>query len=130
MFLKMRTIPLTPLVKASFKAKLGVTFINEFGQEAGIDGGGITKEFLTSVSDEGFKNEKYRLFVENSEHELYPSSRIKSPLHLKYLWFMGKVLGKCLYEQVLIDVTFADFFMKKILKNEQNYHSSFDDLAS
>lgn len=114
----------------SFKAKLGVTFINEFGQEAGIDGGGITKEFLTSVSDEGFKNEKYRLFVENSEHELYPSSRIKSPIHLKYLWFMGKVLGKCLYEQVLIDVTFADFFMKKILKNEQNYHSSFDDLAS
>ncbi|SCW01901.1 LAFE_0E09758g1_1 [Lachancea fermentati] len=114
----------------SFKARLSVTFVNEFGPEAGIDGGGITKEFLTSVSDEGFKDVKYHLFKHNERHEIYPSGKIDSPQHLKYLWFMGKVLGKCLYEHVLIDVSFTDFFLKKILNSQNQFYSSFDDLAS
>ncbi|SCU81944.1 LADA_0C01992g1_1 [Lachancea dasiensis] len=113
----------------NFKSKLSVTFVSEFGPEAGIDGGGITKEFLTSVSDQGFKDEKYHLFEENEHHEIYPSASIHSSKHLKYLWFLGKVLGKCLYDHVLIDVTFADFFLKKLL-NVNQMNSSFDDLAS
>ncbi|SCU96965.1 LAFA_0G09054g1_1 [Lachancea sp. 'fantastica'] len=113
----------------SFKSKLSVTFVNEFGPEAGIDGGGITKEFLTSVSDEGFKTDKHRLFEHNDSHEIYPSGKLKSAQSLRYLWFLGKVLGKCLYDHVLVDVTFADFFLKKVL-NVNNFNSSFDDLSS
>ncbi|SCV04249.1 LANO_0G09054g1_1 [Lachancea nothofagi CBS 11611] len=113
----------------SFKSKLSVTFVNQFGPEAGIDGGGITKEFLTSVSDEGFKQDQYHLFKENHDHELYPSDTLTSAQHVKYLWFLGKVLGKCLYDHVLIDVNFADFFLKKLLNVNQS-NSSFDDLAS
>ncbi|AAS51640.1 ADL280Wp [Eremothecium gossypii ATCC 10895] len=113
-----------------FKDQLAVTFINEFGPEAGIDGGGITKEFLTSVSDEGFNKDKYRLFKANSVYELYPSDAATSPQQLQYLHFLGKVLGKCLYEKVLIDVHFADFFLHKLLSTSKNMACSFDNLPS
>ncbi|QLL30447.1 hypothetical protein HG536_0A02640 [Torulaspora globosa] len=112
-----------------FKAKLAVTFVNEFGPEAGVDGGGITKEFLTSVSEEGFNSEKYSLFQTNSQHELYPSTAVDAQ-RLRYLWFLGKILGKCLYDHVLIDVAFADFFLKKMLNPSSQFASSFDDLQS
>ncbi|CAR25746.1 hypothetical protein ZYGR_0A03150 [Zygosaccharomyces rouxii] len=112
-----------------FKAKLAVTFVNEFGPEVGIDGGGITKEFLTSVSDEGFNSDKYGLFQSNDNYELYPSTSVDSQ-QLRYLWFLGKVLGKCLYDHVLIDVTFADFFLKKLLNYSTRFTSSIDDMCS
>ncbi|CAR24184.1 ubiquitin-ubiquitin ligase HUL5 [Lachancea thermotolerans CBS 6340] len=113
----------------SFKSKLSITFVNEFGPEAGIDGGGITKEFLTSVTGEAFKIDKHKLFRSNNNHEIYPTSNLTSAQSVKFLWFLGKVLGKCLYDHVLINVTFADFFLKKLL-NVNNANSSFDDLAS
>ncbi|CAI4039142.1 hypothetical protein SMKI_07G1130 [Saccharomyces mikatae IFO 1815] len=112
-----------------FKAPLDVTFINEFGEEAGIDGGGITKEFLTNVSDEGFKDPKHELFQTNDRYELYPSVVYDSK-KLKFIWFLGKVVGKCLYEHVLIDVSFADFFLKKLLNCSNGFLSSFPDLGS
>lgn len=112
-----------------FKAKLAVTFVNEFGPEAGIDGGGITKEFLTSVAEEGFSNTRHELFQTNDQHELYPTTAVNSQ-KLRYLWFLGKILGKCLYDHVLIDVTFADFFLKKMLNPSSRFTSSFDDLHS
>lgn len=111
------------------KSKLAVTFVNEFGPEAGIDGGGITKEFLTSVSEEGFKDENSGLFEHNDQFEIYPFPNINTN-QLKYLWFLGKIVGKCLYDRVLIDVNFADFFVKKLLNYSNNFISSFDDLSS
>ena len=112
-----------------FKTKLSVTFVNEFGPEEGIDGGGVTKEFLTSVSEEGFKDEKYGLFQTNEQYELYPRPTRDFP-KLRMLEFMGKVVGKCLYDQVLIDVRFADFFLKKLLNYPQAFQCTFDDLNS
>ncbi|CAI4061675.1 hypothetical protein SKDZ_07G1190 [Saccharomyces kudriavzevii ZP591] len=112
-----------------FKASLDVTFVNEFGEEAGIDGGGITKEFLTNVSEEGFKDPKHGLFQTNDRYELYPSV-IYDTSKLKYIWFLGKIVGKCLYEHVLIDVSFADFFLKKLLNHSNGFLSSFSDLGS
>lgn len=118
-----------------FKTRLGIEFHNQHGREEGIDGGGITKEFLTSVVSEGFQEP---LFVENGRHELYPNPMIglkyqhriessKQLEHLNYINFMGKVLGKCLYERVLVDVAFATFFLTKF---NTGYKNSFDDLIS
>lgn len=112
-----------------FKGKLSVTFTNEFGPEAGIDGGGITKEFLTSVTEEGFKNDKYKLFDTNQNYELYPSSEVNAT-KMKYYYFLGKVLGKCIYDRVLIDIHFTDFLLKKLLNSSNHYISYFDDLQS
>lgn len=109
-----------------FKEKISVTFHSEHGPEAGIDGGGITKEFLTSVAMEGFDPSlKQALFKETpSNYELYPNDDIYMSVHEKldlkkqqerllYIQFLGMTIGKCFYENVLIDIEFAPFFLTK-----------------
>ena len=40
------------------KEPIQITFVDQFGTtEAGIDGGGVTKEFLTSIANEAFSPE-------------------------------------------------------------------------
>ncbi|SMN19219.1 similar to Saccharomyces cerevisiae YGL141W HUL5 Multiubiquitin chain assembly factor (E4) [Maudiozyma saulgeensis] len=112
-----------------FKSSLSVKFINEFGPEEGIDGGGVTKEFLTSVAEEGFKDAKYGLFTTNEQYELYPHPT-GDIMALERLSFMGKIVGKCLYDHVLIDIDFARFFLKKLLNYSNMFRSTFDDLNS
>lgn len=113
---------------SDLKSKLSVTFINQFGREEGIDGGGVTKEFLTSVIEEGFKDDsKYKLFNTNELHEIYPRA-ITNPELLKTIMFLGKVVGKCLYDHILVDLTFANFFLKMLLIGVD--HLTIDDLRS
>lgn len=119
------------------KEPIQITFIDKFdAPEAGIDGGGVTKEFLTSVTNEAFKSTKgQKLFEENEQHLLYPNpvavEQRKESLrqlgfkentshwneHVRELLqkyeFLGRVIGKCLYEGILIDVSFAPFFLLK-----------------
>jgi ubiquitin-protein ligase E3 C len=119
------------------KEPIQITFLDEFGlQEAGIDGGGVTKEFLTSVINQAFDPangglEKY--FIENEKHLLFPNptalddarvalqslglsgSDVNKQLReiLRKFEFLGRIIGKCLYEEILVDVSFAGFFLKK-----------------
>ncbi|KAL4780914.1 hypothetical protein BJX76DRAFT_360435 [Aspergillus varians] len=119
------------------KEPIQITFIDKFNAaEAGIDGGGVTKEFLTSVTNEAFKSTVgLRLFEENDQHLLYPSpvsvEQRKENLRqlgfkentaewteqirglLRRYEFLGRVIGKCLYEGILVDVSFAPFFLLK-----------------
>jgi len=58
---------------AGLKEPIQITFKDEFGiAEAGIDGGGVTKEFLTSVTSQAF-DPSQRFFSENDQHLLYPN---------------------------------------------------------
>lgn len=111
---------------SNFKNKIQVEFYNEYGREIGIDGGGITKEFLTSVVKEGFNPDNaYELFKETlTDNQIYPNDKIYEFIHagmdqefqqekLEYIRFLGMIIGKCLYENVLIDVSFAPFFLNK-----------------
>ncbi|KAE8396592.1 hypothetical protein BDV23DRAFT_177586 [Aspergillus alliaceus] len=119
------------------KEPIQITFIDRFNTpEAGIDGGGVTKEFLTSVTNEAFKSTSdLEFFEENEQHLLYPNPAAVE--HRKELlrqvgfaenspdWsedirdllrryeFLGRVIGKCLYEGILVDVNFAPFFLLK-----------------
>ncbi|KAK6456691.1 ubiquitin-protein ligase [Scheffersomyces xylosifermentans] len=124
---------------SNFKQSLQVSFFNEYGQEAGIDGGGITKEFLTSVVTEGFNpSNDLHLFKETlSDNQIYPNDDIYKSIHigkdleiqqerLLYLKFLGNVVGKCFYENVLIDVSFAPFFLNKWCND--NMKNSINDL--
>lgn len=126
---------------SNFKNKIQVSFFNEHGPEAGIDGGGLTKEFLTSVIMEGFSpSADLHLFKETeAENELYPnddvflkiSKKIDLPQQkerLQYLKFLGMIVGKCLYESVLIDVAFAPFFLAN-WKVGHSAQSSIGDLS-
>jgi ubiquitin-protein ligase E3 C len=135
-----------------------ITFMDEFGlQEAGIDGGGVTKEFLTSVTTEAFNPDR-GLFMENKNHSLYPSPtciesckevnremgfaddteqhrKAVSDLRQRFE-FLGRIVGKCLYEGILIDIHFASFFLTKwalfggrgAASRESGYRASVNDL--
>nr|POE47055.1 putative e3 ubiquitin protein ligase [Quercus suber] len=125
---------------ADLKEPIQITFVDEFDiQEAGIDGGGVTKEFLTSVISQAFDptnpNNGQSFFIENERHLLYPNSTALDDVKahwrtrglkennpsmgaavkelLRQYEFLGRIIGKCLYEGILVDVSFAGFFLKK-----------------
>ncbi|KAL6707717.1 ubiquitin-protein ligase (E3) [Coniothyrium glycines] len=142
------------------KEPIQITFMDQFGApEAGIDGGGVTKEFLTSVTNRAFMPTDYiDMFVENDQHLLYPNPaaveehkealrraglRANSPefrLQIQELLqryeFLGRIIGKCLYEGILVDVNFAPFFLRKwaltggtgSAPNESGYRPTLNDL--
>ncbi|KAK9471927.1 uncharacterized protein V1510DRAFT_436889 [Dipodascopsis tothii] len=95
------------------KSLVGITFLTDFGTEAGIDGGGISKEFITGVCHEAFDPAR-GLFVENDEHMLYPSPAATSAEQLQYFEFLGRIIGKALYQSILVDVQFAPFFLSML----------------
>ncbi|KAK3824788.1 MAG: hypothetical protein J3Q66DRAFT_364671 [Benniella sp.] len=90
-------------------------------QEAGIDGGGVFKEFLTSLVRQAFDT-KYGLLKNTSDQFLYPNPhRFAQELtQLKHYEFLGRILGKALYEGILIDAAFAGLFLAKCL-GQVNY---------
>ncbi|KAG8682736.1 hypothetical protein FRC09_016555, partial [Ceratobasidium sp. 395] len=96
-------------------------------EEAGIDGGGVFKEFLTSLAKETFDSDR-GLWLANKQQELYPNPHpyAKEATQLEWFRFIGRVLGKALYEGILVDIAFAPFFLAKLL-GRQSY---IDDLAS
>lgn len=141
------------------KEPIQITFYNQFGEaEAGIDGGGVTKEFLTSVTDKVFSStEGIPLFVENEQRVLYPNPAaleeqkvviqessergVPSPTApiaemLQRYEFLGRIIGKCLYESILVDIRFAPFFLLKwaltggtgSAPNESGYRASLNDI--
>lgn len=122
----------------ALKEPIQITFVDQFDTvEAGIDGGGVTKEFLTSVTSQAFapSDSGIDLFVENDAHLLYPNpSAVEHQKEVlrdagiregSKLWkdttsdllaryeFLGRIVGKCLYEGILVDINFAPFFLLK-----------------
>ncbi|KAK0207871.1 HECT-domain-containing protein [Desarmillaria ectypa] len=113
---------------ANLKGHVQITFIDKFGEpEAGIDGGGVFKEFFTSLCKEVFDTDR-GLWLANKNNELYPNPHgyAKEGHSLSWYRFIGRILGKAIYEGILVDVAFAGFFLAKWL-GRQNL---LDDLAS
>ena len=139
------------------KDMISITFVDKFGNnEAGIDGGGVTKEFLTSVIAEAFGagDVDLHMFTTNSSGLVYPNPTAVDVLReqlrnrgvregstdwndaiyelLNRYEFLGRIFGKCMYEGILVDVAFAGFFLLKWpspSRTEQNsYKGSVNDL--
>jgi ubiquitin-protein ligase E3 C len=120
------------LASADLTAPIAITFIDAFGnEEAGIDGGGVFKEFFTELSKEVFDTDR-GLWLANKRNELYPNPHQyatecePSCIALRYVvdtieahslsWyrFIGRILGKAMYEGILVEVAFAGFFLSKV----------------
>ncbi|KAF9456890.1 hypothetical protein BDZ94DRAFT_1274548 [Collybia nuda] len=113
---------------ADLKAPIEIAFIDQFGaEEAGIDGGGVFKEFFTSLCKEVFDTDR-GLWLANKKNELYPNPHAYATEGHSLNWyrFIGRILGKAMYEGILVDVAFAGFFLAKWLGKQ----SFLDDLAS
>lgn len=143
------------------KEPIQIRFVDKFDTiEEGIDGGGVTKEFLTSVTNEAFgaSNGSEALFIENDQHLLYPNpacveerkALLQQSLYkegspewnenirdlLRRYEFLGRIIGKCLYEGILVDIHFAPFFLLKwaltggsgSASKESGYRANLNDL--
>ncbi|KAK3002828.1 hypothetical protein RJ639_018859 [Escallonia herrerae] len=113
---------LSTLSEEDLREPIRVTFINEFGvEEAGIDGGGIFKDFMENITRAAF-DVQYGLFKETTDHLLYPNpgSGMIHDQHLQFFHFLGTILAKAMFEGILVDIPFATFFLSK-LKQKYNY---------
>jgi len=100
------------------KSVFRIQFVDADGEhEAGIDGGGLFKEFMTLVTKKIF-DPQYTFFLETEkDRTLYPnpvSSQI--PDFARYFRLFGILVGKAIYEGVLLKCTFAKFFLNHFVK--------------
>ncbi|XP_055376803.1 ubiquitin-protein ligase E3B isoform X2 [Condylostylus longicornis] len=116
----------------ALKGVIRVRFINQQGlHEAGIDQDGVFKEFLEETIKRVF-DPALNLFKTTSDQRLYPSpiSYVQDN-HLQLFDFVGKMLGKAVYEGIVVDVPFASFFLSQLLgQTHQALYSCVDELPS
>ncbi|XP_063241461.1 ubiquitin-protein ligase E3B isoform X2 [Bacillus rossius redtenbacheri] len=120
------------LPSQALKGVIRVRFINEQGlDEAGIDQDGVFKEFLEETIKRVF-DPSLNFFRVTSEERLYPSpTSYLQENHLQLFEFVGRMLGKAVYEGIVVDVPFASFFLTQLLgAQHQALYSSIDELPS
>ena len=111
--------------RRNLKCRLFVQYINEHGApEAGIDAGGVFKEFLEELVRKTFGS-NLGFFKATPLRELYPNPIAKAlydPIFCEQVFvFLGRVLGKALYEGVVVDIPFASFFLNSVLNRPNNF---------
>lgn len=113
---------LSPENVPELRLKMRVQFVNTAGlEEAGVDGGGLFREFLSELLKTSFDPNRgfFRLTKDNM---LYPNPTV----HLlvddfpKHYYFIGRILGKALYENLLVELPFAEFFLSKIVGRQSD----------
>ncbi|XP_045532186.1 ubiquitin-protein ligase E3B [Pieris brassicae] len=123
---------LAALPSRALRGVVRVRFINEQGlDEAGIDQDGVFKEFLEETIKRVF-DPSLNLFRVTSEERLYPSpTSCLQDNHLQLFEFIGRMLGKAVYEGIVVDVPFASFFLSQVLgQTQQALYSWIDELPS
>ncbi|UYV62883.1 UBE3C [Cordylochernes scorpioides] len=99
------------------KLMIRVKLINTMGlDEPGIDGGGIFREFLGELLKTAFDPTR-GFFVATTDQLLYPNPAVHllMPDFPKHYYFIGRMLGKAMYENMLLELPLADFFLAKLL---------------
>ncbi|XP_043677000.1 ubiquitin-protein ligase E3B isoform X3 [Vespula pensylvanica] len=123
---------LAMLPPQALKGVIRVRFVNEQGlAEAGIDQDGVFKEFLEETIKRVF-DPSLNLFKATSENRLYPSpTSSMQDNHLQLFEFVGRMLGKAVYEGIVVDVPFASFFVSQFSGQAGGtLYNCLDELAS
>lgn len=114
------------------KKQVRISLISTLGmEETGIDGGGLFREFLSETLKAAFDPNRgfFRLTLDGL---LYPNPAVQllvSDHHMHY-YFIGRLLGKAIYENMLTELPLAPFFLAKLLNSnsdvEINHLASLD----
>jgi hypothetical protein len=120
-------------VGAAIKDRIVVKYVNDFGEEeAGIDAGGLFKDFVTDLSWRVF-DPSYGLFCLTSSNLLYPNpsaSLLYDSFEMDNMFvFLGRVLGKALFENITLQPQFAHFFLA-FMHGKYNYMNLVNDLGT
>jgi len=104
-------------LRQRFRGYVRVGFVDQFGvREEGQDMGGVFKEFLDVILREVF-SDSWGLF-KRTEGGLYypnPDSDVLGEQMSHLMEFVGRMVGKAVYEGILVDVPLAQFFVSKLI---------------
>ncbi|KAF9571966.1 hypothetical protein EC968_010503 [Mortierella alpina] len=95
----------------------------KFHGEEGVDGGGVTREWFQVLARQMF-NPDYALFKTSAADKLtYQPNRASwvNSDHLLFFRFIGRVIGKAIYDGRLLDAYFTRSFYKHILGRPVDY---------
>ncbi|KAL3845759.1 hypothetical protein ACJIZ3_003162 [Penstemon smallii] len=94
-----------------------------FQGEEGIDAGGLTREWYQLLSRVIFDKGALLFTTVGNESTFQPNpNSVYQPEHLSYFKFVGRVVGKALFDCQLLDVHFTRSFYKHILGVKVTYH--------
>ncbi|CAA6662747.1 unnamed protein product [Spirodela intermedia] len=100
------------------KSCFNISFVSESGlPEAGLDYGGLSKEFLTDIAKAAFEP-KYGFFCQTSTSEgfLVPNTSARFLENgIEMIEFLGRMVGKALYEGILLEYCFSLPFVQKLV---------------
>jgi E3 ubiquitin-protein ligase HUWE1 len=102
--------------KSGDEMKFGKLSIRFHGEE-GVDAGGVTREWFQVLSRQMF-DPGYALFIPvSSDRTTFHPNHMSSinPEHLLFFKFIGRVIGKALYEGRVLDCHFSRAVYKRIL---------------
>jgi E3 ubiquitin-protein ligase HUWE1 len=102
--------------KSADEMKYGKLSIRFHGEE-GVDAGGVTREWF-QVLARGMFNPNYALFTPvASDKTTFHPSRLSgvNQEHLMFFKFIGRIIGKALYENRVLDCHFSRAVYKRIL---------------
>jgi len=94
-----------------------------FHGEEGVDAGGVTREWFQVLARQMF-NPDYALFITSAADKLtYQPNRASevNSDHLLFFKFIGRVIGKAIYDARLLDAYFTRSFYKHILGRPVDY---------
>ncbi|KAF7458251.1 HECT-domain (ubiquitin-transferase) domain-containing protein [Cryptosporidium felis] len=114
-----------------------IVFLDEQGGvEPGIDGGGLLKDFITSISRE-LCSESFGLFKTCENNTIIPKEydgliltcdKYKDIFGFKvnnfilYLFeFLGKIVGKAIYEKILLEIDFNPAFLNSVFGQSNDF---------
>lgn len=95
----------------------------KFYEEEGVDAGGVTREWFQVLSLQMF-NPDYALFRTSAVDKVtYQPNRASwvNPDHLLFFKFVGRIIGKAIYDGRLLDCYFTRSFYKHILGKKVDY---------
>ncbi|KAL9875983.1 LOW QUALITY PROTEIN: ubiquitin-protein ligase E3C-like [Glossina fuscipes fuscipes] len=103
-------------IEPDLRLKFRIQFVYSLGlDEAGIDGGGVFREFLSELIKITFDPNR-EFFMVTTDNKLYRNPNMGDLLVdlKKHYYFMGKILGKTIDENILVELPLAEFFLTKL----------------
>lgn len=108
--------------KTGDQIKYGKLSVRFYGEE-GVDAGGVTREWFQILARQMF-DPNYALFEPcAADRQTYQPNRASSinPDHLSYFKFVGRVIGKAIYDGRLMDAHFARSLYRQLLGKRVDY---------
>jgi len=102
------------------RKRIRISLVNVVGvMEAGIDGGGLLREFLSEATKAAVDPNR-GLFRYDSHNRMYPNPVAKKvlPSFQKHFFVVGRLVGKALYEQILLELPLAAFFIQYCIEGK------------